>query len=119
MANSSTLILGSRGFLGSYFSKALPNASGYSRKNKIHSNLPPSIDSPDDLMAVIDFYNPTLVINCLALADLELCEANVELAFWMNSEIPHLLGSYSRIKDYKLIHFSTDAVFRDSDEARD
>jgi dTDP-4-dehydrorhamnose reductase len=119
MDDSSTLVLGSRGFLGSYFSKALPGASVYSRKNKIHASLPSSIDSPDDLLAVIDFYNPTLVINCLALADLELCEANVELAFWMNSEIPHFLASYSRIKDYKLIHFSTDAVFRDSDETRD
>lgn len=119
MDDSSTLILGSTGFLGSYFSKALPSASGYSRKNEFYSSLPSSIDSPDDLIEVIDYYNPTLVINCLALADLELCEAKAQLAFWTNSEIPHFLASYSRIKDYKLIHFSTDAVFRDADKTRD
>ena len=119
MDNSSTLILGSTGFLGTYFSKALPSASSYARRNKTLLSLPASIDSPDDLIEVIDYYKPTLVINCLALADLELCEADQELAFWINSEIPHFLAIYSRIKDYKLIHFSTDAVFRDADKIRD
>jgi dTDP-4-dehydrorhamnose reductase len=114
----STLVLGSGGFLGTYFAKAIPNASRYFRSEETDPTSQRSIENPEDIKDLIEIFQPKIVINCLALADLERCEKNPELAYWTNSEIPKLLAEFSIIHNYKLIHFSTDAIFLDSDLER-
>jgi dTDP-4-dehydrorhamnose reductase len=54
---------------------------------------------------------PDWVINCAALANLEACERNPELAQQINSKFPGKLASIVGKGGARLIHVSTDAVF--------
>ena len=51
------------------------------------------------------------IINCTALADIEKCESNPDVAYWINSELPGLLSAISMSLNSKFVHISTDAVF--------
>lgn len=51
-----------------------------------------------------------VVINCIGLLN-KTAEDNPELAVWFNSYFPHLLSSFGRKHNFKLIHISTDCVF--------
>ena len=51
-----------------------------------------------------------VVINCIGLLN-DTAEANPELAIWYNSYFPHLLASYGKKYNFKLVHISTDCVF--------
>lgn len=52
-----------------------------------------------------------LLINCVALHDLSLCEKNKVLSDIMNTNIPYKLSEICKNKKKKFIHFSTDYVF--------
>ncbi len=54
---------------------------------------------------------PDWVIHCAALANLEACEKDPELAKEMNTEVPRQLAAACRQGGARLIHVSTDAVF--------
>jgi dTDP-4-dehydrorhamnose reductase len=58
---------------------------------------------------------PDAIIHCAALADIDACEANPELAHRTNAVIPrHLAGVCSR-SGIRFLHISTDAVFSGRD----
>lgn len=63
------------------------------------------------LEQVFERAQPNWVINCAALANLEDCEANPELARQLNSELPARLARYVARGGARLVHISTDAVF--------
>lgn len=52
-----------------------------------------------------------VLINCVALHDLGICEEDNYLADSINTEIPSKLSEICEIKKKKFIHFSTDYVF--------
>ena len=52
-----------------------------------------------------------VLINCVALHDLGICEEDNCLADSINTEIPSKLSEICEIKKKKFIHFSTDYVF--------
>jgi dTDP-4-dehydrorhamnose reductase len=56
----------------------------------------------------------TKVINCIAIADIEKCQENPELAKWVNSDIPMLVSKICLNKSLYFCHISTDAVFGDN-----
>lgn len=116
--NESTLILGSNGFLGSYFKSALPAATSFARNLREQGVTVGSLDDNQDIRDLLDQVKPKTVINCLAIADLELCESEQELAYWVNTDIPGELSRISNKNKFKLMHFSTDAVFSDIDFER-
>jgi dTDP-4-dehydrorhamnose reductase len=60
---------------------------------------------------LIDQIKPELVINCAALASIDVCERQPELAFRMNAELPGAIAASCNRHSIKLVHFSTDAVF--------
>jgi len=66
-------------------------------------------------LAEVDFViketKPDWVINCAALADLEACEENPELARILNIDLPGELAKSCKTHGAKLVHISTDAVF--------
>ncbi|MGE5073106.1 MAG: SDR family oxidoreductase, partial [Anaerolineae bacterium] len=51
------------------------------------------------------------VIHCAALADVDACEANPELAHRTNAVMPRLLAEAARRRGIRFLHISTDAVF--------
>jgi len=54
---------------------------------------------------------PDLVVNCAALASLETCEKQPELAWRLNAELPGELAESTLSLGIPFIHISTDAVF--------
>ncbi len=54
---------------------------------------------------------PEAVIHCAALADLEACEVQPDLAHQMNASMPRQIAEVCARRSIRLIHISTDAVF--------
>jgi dTDP-4-dehydrorhamnose reductase len=68
------------------------------------------------LERLLDTAQPDYVIHCAALANLDDCEADPDLAHRLNAEIPGKLAALvakggARAKVIRLVHISTDAVF--------
>ena len=111
-----TLVLGGDGFLGSYFRKVLGNNA------IIHATKPSNfldvdncsrfeIDDKNNLFNFLKSKKLDTIINCIAMADIEECEKNPNLANWINSQLPSLVSNYPSENRLKLVHISTDAVF--------
>ncbi|PKO09711.1 MAG: hypothetical protein CVU40_10480 [Chloroflexi bacterium HGW-Chloroflexi-2] len=60
---------------------------------------------------VLEAYKPDAVIHCAAIANLEECEKNPELAYHTNAIVPGEIAYQCRKRDVKFVHISTDAVF--------
>ena len=54
---------------------------------------------------------PDLVVNTIALTDVDYCEQNQELAFLTNSTLATLIAGVCVNLDIKLLHISTDQLF--------
>jgi dTDP-4-dehydrorhamnose reductase len=68
------------------------------------------------LERLLDTLQPDCVIHCAALANLDDCEADPDLAHQLNAELPGRLAALvakggARGKPIRLVHISTDAVF--------
>jgi dTDP-4-dehydrorhamnose reductase len=112
------LILGGSGFLGKYFvanlhNSALVHTSGRNRNQEQGNQIRLEITkySESDLEKIFYLHSFSHVINCVALADIELCERFPEKADWLNRALPNLLARQSIKHSFKLVHISTDAVF--------
>lgn len=66
---------------------------------------------PGALEQLIDECRPDWVINCAALANIDACEAEPDLAKQLNSDLPEKLANYVARGGARLVHISTDAVF--------
>ncbi len=66
---------------------------------------------PDAVYSILSKSKPDAVIHCAALADLDSCEANPDLAYQMNADLPARLADACARRTIRLIHISTDAVF--------
>ena len=112
------LVTGASGLLGLNFS--LNKADAHSIVGVVNQNplgaVPFEVKTldlsdPDVLEPLIDEVRPDVVLNCAAIANLEVCEKNPELAWKLNAELPGNLSKLALRKGYKLVHISTDAVF--------
>jgi len=65
----------------------------------------------DTVARVLDEAQPSWVVNCAAMADIDECEDNPELAGLLNTELPYRLAKACYARGVKLVHLSTDAVF--------
>jgi dTDP-4-dehydrorhamnose reductase len=116
--NQRFLILGGTGFLGRYFANNLLDSAVVHTSGRIlnkiqsgHIGLNLTKYSEPDLDRVFSRNSFSHVINCVALADIELCEQFPEQADWLNRALPSLLAQQSLKHGFQLIHISTDAVF--------
>ena len=73
----------------------------------VQADLTQPQTTPDLLRAA----RPDAVIHCAALTDVEVCEADPELAERLNAEVPARLAEACAQVGARLIHISTDAVF--------
>jgi dTDP-4-dehydrorhamnose reductase len=66
----------------------------------------------EQLRATLDREDFDALINAAAFTNVDLAETEKEQAFRINSDAPRLLAEICREKNAKLIHFSTDYVFK-------
>jgi dTDP-4-dehydrorhamnose reductase len=60
---------------------------------------------------ILGSVRPNWMINCAALADLEACEDNPQLARRLNTDLPTQMARACKARDIPFVHISTDAVF--------
>ena len=58
-------------------------------------------------------HQPDIVINAVAMLGIDPCEENLHRAFSLNTLYPKFLAEISREKGFLLVHYSSDAVFKD------
>lgn len=119
--DTKTLIFGKNGFLGSHLHTQLRSNSdttfGYrSKNNKLiierNSRIIRELSwGYHDLIGVIHELQPQVVVNAIALTNVERCESSPNLAWQANSEIPSILAIASNQVGARIIQISTDAVF--------
>jgi len=66
---------------------------------------------PGAVARVLDAVQPDWVIHCAALANIEACEQQPELARQLNTELPAELARETARRALRFVHISTDAVF--------
>src|SRR5512143_2480061 len=67
--------------------------------------------APGALESLLDEVQPDWVIHCAALANLDACEKDPDLANKMNAELPARIARNVGRSGARMVHVSTDAVF--------
>ncbi len=111
------LITGASGLLGINLAQETMNAHDITAVDRGKLiNAPFKVINGDLLNAgtldsVLDSAQPEWLINCAALADLEACENNPDLARRLNIDLPAQMAKACKARGISLVHISTDAVF--------
>ena len=61
-----------------------------------------------------EFFKPDIIINAIALVNIQKCEENYDLAYTTNTLIPKQLASIAKQYNAYFIHISTDHYYNDS-----
>jgi len=67
--------------------------------------------SPGESIRLLENTRPDVLLHCAALANIDACEAQPELAYRINAEVPGELAAACRRMGIRMVHISTDAVF--------
>lgn len=67
--------------------------------------------SPGAAAELLERVEPDWVIHCAALADMEACEKQSELAQRLNAELPGEIARETAMRGIRMVQISTDAVF--------
>ncbi|NJN80798.1 MAG: SDR family oxidoreductase [Anaerolineales bacterium] len=111
------LVTGVSGLLGINFAQEMMTEHeiiGTDRgklKNAPFNVLNRDLLESDAVDSILDSAKPEYLINCAALADLEDCEENPDLAKHLNIDLPRQLARACKARNIPFVHFSTDAVF--------
>jgi len=118
------LITGASGLLG--LNMALDACQEHTVFGVVHSHtllgtpfpvLQADLALPGEIDRLLDLTQPDWVIHCAALADVDACEADAQLAHRMNAEVPGMLATACANRSHvgkggaRLVAISTDAVF--------
>ncbi len=113
------LVTGASGLLGLNLALEAASAghqvSGVTNKHPLHSQefevLQADLLEPDTPQTLLERTQPDWVIHCAALANVDACEGEPELARQINAELPGKLAHLVARGGARLVHISTDAVF--------
>ena len=109
------LILGASGFLGSYAGYALAKQgwqlTSVSRATTSPHSSHHTIDSLAEVPAILRSRPWDVVVNCVAMASHEQCEARPEVAQEINADLPARWAGITAEIGASFVHVSTDAVF--------
>jgi len=114
---SRILVTGASGLLGINFAQEMMpehTITGVDRGKLVSapfSTLQYDLLEADAVDAVLDKSNPDWVVNCAALADLDICEESPDLAKLLNTNLPRQLARACKQRNIAFAHISTDAVF--------
>ena len=114
MSLSKVLVVGGSGLLGRRLMKDLNNefevfgtycsSSPVLKSNYV--NLDVKIEGA--ISSLFKDLKPEIVVNCIGLTSVEVCEREKNLSHTLNSDAPYLLASASRLLRARFIHISTD-----------
>ena len=114
------LITGASGLLGLNFAMQAAGDSRYIVTGVVNHNelagvpfrvVQADLGRPQAVAELLERTRPDVVIHCAALANLEDCEAQPELAWRLNGVVPGELAAAAAQAGVRLVHISTDAVF--------
>ena len=110
------LILGAYGFLGMHLSRHLESEGFYVIKLGRSCSADIKYVHQHDssrLPSILEKIKPDIIINLIALTNVDLCEKQPRLAYELNTDLPSLLTSalLTINKQPQVIHVSTDQVY--------
>lgn len=111
------LITGSSGLLGLNLALEAMNAHEVMGVDRATLKSAPFRTIQADLLEegavdfVLDAARPDWLVHCAALADLEACEENPDLARRLNAHLPLALAKACKMRGISMVQISTDAVF--------
>jgi len=101
------LIFGATGLLGTEFARFYSNSYKIVGLSSEHAD----IADPKQVNEVISNFSPDIVVNCAAIANVDLCEENRELAYAVNVTGAENIAVACQANDILFIHISTDYLF--------
>jgi dTDP-4-dehydrorhamnose reductase len=107
------IILGSTGFLGAHLKYAL-SLSGIETLTigrNLENDFVIDIFDFKKLLDILTFHKPKLIINLVAITDVDLCEDDPGLAVETHVKLPFFLANAMNFHDFNLIHLSTDQLY--------
>ncbi|UYN88697.1 MAG: SDR family oxidoreductase [Anaerolineales bacterium] len=112
------LVTGASGLLGSNFAlQAAPRYEvvGITHLRPLHNpsfeTLQADLLAPGAVNAVLEAAKPDWVVHCAALANIDACEKQPELARQLNAELSGQLARATAERSMRFLHVSTDAIF--------
>jgi dTDP-4-dehydrorhamnose reductase len=112
------LVTGASGLLGFHFAwqvsqKAEVIGITHSQElvNTPFQSVKIDLSQPGMGEKIITQYKPDVLVHCAALANVDACDLQPELADRMNAVLPEELAVAAEKKDIRMVHISTDAVF--------
>lgn len=112
------MITGARGLLGLNLALQAAETHTVIGVDKLDILKPESFEmrqidlaEPGAAARALDEVQPDWVIHCAALANVDACEDQPELAQRLNTELPGQLAAETTKRGMRLVHLSTDAVF--------
>ncbi len=109
------LIVGGSGFLGSHVMRHCARMDlmvfGTSAHARRQNPLTVDISDRAQILEAVKLSRPDCVINCAAMADVDECERNPEMARAVNSVGAKNLAEVCSENGIRLVHVSTDSVF--------
>jgi dTDP-4-dehydrorhamnose reductase len=73
--------------------------------------LQADLAQPGEVERLLEASRPEVVLHCAAMANVDACETQPELAYRLNAELPGELAAATARRGLRLVHVSTDAVF--------
>jgi dTDP-4-dehydrorhamnose reductase len=106
------IVLGSTGMLGQAFMKtALDRNIGVIGLARENADLNIDILDFNKLINTIKIHRPKVIVNCIAITDINLCEDDLNMAYLVNAHLVAVLVDVCRELNIRLIHISTDHFF--------
>ena len=111
------LICGGNGLLGSwwrqhkYVAKEVFCLSEPRDENHLSNAVFASKSSAYQIAKVLEKNKINYVINCVALANVDQCERDKDLADFLNAQFPRILATASSSVGAKIVHISTDHLY--------
>lgn len=123
---TTVLILGGSGMLGHKLSHVLGDDARYDVHVTVRSPLPEAFAHPGvtyhtgvnlgpgapSLPAVLDRVGPGVVLNAVGAIKQKDLRGSIHETFFVNGTLPHLIPLLSEDRSTRVVHFSTDCVFR-------
>lgn len=104
------LVFGKDGQLGKAFQKMLAASAG-SHQIQYVGRTECDLNDATKISALLNRYQPNLVINAAAYTAVDKAEQEVDLAFAINAIAPEVMARYCAEHGACLLHYSTDYVF--------